>query len=140
MKTKNTKFKQKLKVWAIPNAYHDPNDKNSAAFSYEVSSGVRWETGAIMVHEEEFEITVPAGIDLTAMAIETLKSAKEKLMAEYYKSRSEIDEQISNLLALEFRPTVVDEHEVIVEAEFKEDIDDEIRVSEEVNFDDDIPF
>lgn len=54
------------------------------------------------VGEQEIEIEVPDDYDPRAQQIAALEKQKQKVMADYQKRVTEINERISNLQALEF--------------------------------------
>lgn len=92
-------------VWAVPKdaTYEDMTD---GPFKYEISqsSSYHWKTGAVMIHEQDVTVHVPAGIDLISKAFETLNAAKVEAQVEYNKKIMEIDKQIQGLLMLTHQP------------------------------------
>ena len=56
----------------------------------------------VYVGEQEIEIDVPDDFDPRAQQIAALEEQKRKVMADYQKSVTEINERISNLQALEY--------------------------------------
>lgn len=54
------------------------------------------------VGEQEIEIEVPDNYDPRAQKIAALEKQKQKVMADYHKTMMEINEQISNLQAIEY--------------------------------------
>lgn len=54
------------------------------------------------VNEQEIEIEVEEGYDPRAQQIAALEAQKQKIMADYQKSVTEINDRISKLLALEY--------------------------------------
>jgi hypothetical protein len=54
------------------------------------------------VGEQEIEIEVPDNYDPRAQQVAALEAAKQKVMADYQKSVSEINDRISKLQALEY--------------------------------------
>ena len=54
------------------------------------------------VGEQEIEIDVPDDYDPRAQQIAALEKQKQKVMADYQKTVTEINERISNLQALEY--------------------------------------
>ena len=105
MKTERTIVTQTLKVWAIPHSKwvreHSPSP---IPFDFEVRTGSAWEDGAVMVHEQEVMLVVPAGIDLLAATIATLQAAIRATRAEAEKKCTDLDEQIRGLLMLTHQP------------------------------------
>ena len=105
MKTEATTLKQQLQVWAIPqSAYHIEEYPDEPPFYYEVRQSQSWSTGAVLVMEQEFEMTIPAGIDLTEKAIETLGKAAEEVQRDADANIESINSMISKLLMLEHKP------------------------------------
>ena len=106
MRTKETPFTQKLNVWAVPRGvYEIEQNPNIDPFKFSVSTdNSNWETGAVNVYSTEVTITVPAGIDLTQKAVETLEEALKQREADHYLTMQNIRQQISNLLLLTHRP------------------------------------
>lgn len=54
------------------------------------------------VGEQEIEIDVPDNYDPRAQKITALEKEKQKVMADYHKTMTEINERISNLQAIEY--------------------------------------
>jgi len=54
------------------------------------------------VREQEIEIEVPDNYDPRVQQIAALEKQKQKVMADFHKSVAEINEHISNLMALEY--------------------------------------
>ena len=108
MKTTQKTITQELQIWAVPRStWHMENYPNDEPFTFEVSTSKPWESGAVHVHNVEVTLVVPAGIDLTAKAIETLREAiKETRDAAEHKVEN-LNKQINNLLMLEHDTSVV---------------------------------
>jgi len=49
-------------------------------------------------------LDIPDSIDMVSKAIESFEDAKEKLQAEYHVKKTEIEDKISKLLAIEHKP------------------------------------
>lgn len=102
MKTKNTEFKQVVSIWAIPkSSYLIEQNPDNDHFYFEVRTDSCWQSGAVNVHSEEISITVPAGIDITCKAVETLEKAKEEIMSRAREEAAEITNQINKLMLIE---------------------------------------
>jgi len=105
MKSVAKTIEGKVFVWALPKdaSYEDMTD---GPFKYEISqsSSYHWKTGAVMIHEQDVVVNVPAGIDLISKAFETLEAAKVEAQVEYNKKIMEIDKQIQGLLMLTHQP------------------------------------
>ena len=54
------------------------------------------------IHEQEIEIEVPDHYDPRAQKIAALEKEKQKMMADYQKTVTEINDRISKLQALEY--------------------------------------
>ena len=54
------------------------------------------------VGPQEIEIEVPDSYDPRAQQVAALEALKQKVMADYHKSVTEINDRISKLLALEY--------------------------------------
>ena len=54
------------------------------------------------VGQQEIEIEVPENYDPRAQQVSALEKKKQKVMADFHKTVAEINEQISNLQALEY--------------------------------------
>lgn len=105
MKTEKTELTQSLKIWAIPQSkWHRENYPDDPPFYYAVRTDTPWGDGAVLVHEEDIVLTVPAGIDLTLMGIKTLQEAQAEIRAEAQRKFDELQEQIDALLLLEHKP------------------------------------
>jgi len=104
MKTEETKLKVTLYVHATPNSLYG-RIEGQKPYDFNVYTFERhYDENAIMVHSLETSITVPAGINLTAAAVQTLEEKKQKLKEDYFVAKSIIEDKISNLLALEYSP------------------------------------
>ncbi len=109
MITEETKFTQNIQVWAIPaSAWTLENYPEEPPFKMQVRTDKPWDTGAVMVHEEELDVVVPAGIDLNAQAISTLEDAAKEIQKETADRLAEIKKQIQSLLCIEHQPEEVD--------------------------------
>lgn len=95
--TKRTPVTGEVDVWAIPNPYAEEGE---LPFKYELRLDKPWQTGAVRVTSESITITVPAGINLIAKAVETLKEAKEDAHESYVRETQRLDERIQHLLML----------------------------------------
>lgn len=56
----------------------------------------------IRIGEQEFEIDVPDNFDPRAQKIAALEKHKQKVMADYHKTVTEINDRISKLQAIEY--------------------------------------
>lgn len=102
MKTEVTTLKQLLQVWAIPESeWRRKNYPEEPAFKYEVKTDKPWNEGAVKVHEAEVSIVIPAGIDITKAAIETLREAQKEVRAVADAKVNELNEKINDLLMIE---------------------------------------
>ena len=112
MRTEKATFTQKLQVWAYPtDQYTRDMNPDSPAFEYKVCTDKPWNSGAVMVHEEEVSLTVPAGVDLTTAAIATLEAAIKEVEDRDYQEIESLRQQIKNLVCLEHQPTTEPELE-----------------------------
>lgn len=101
MKTVETVVVQTLKVWAIPHStYMRENHPNPIPFDFEIRTGKAWEDGAVLVHEEEINLTVPAGIDLLSATIATMEEAMRNIKREAKEKCEDLQQQINSLLLL----------------------------------------
>ena len=89
-------------IWAIPLSRYamECAEPGTHPFNYKLVIGNPWEMGATKVHEELVTLTMPAGINLLAAAVETLRSNKEEIMKDAMERMKEIDSQIQQLLML----------------------------------------
>ena len=105
MKTKLTTLEQTLQVWALPRSDWEMRQKPELEpFKFSVRTDKPWSEGAVKVHEADVKIVIPEGIDITTMAIETLREAQKEVRAEADKKVSSLADQINNLLMLEHKP------------------------------------
>ena len=107
MKTETTTLTQVLQVWAIPvSAWMRKQYPDKPHFNYEVKTNKPWDEGAVKVHEAEVKIVIPAGIDITKAAIETLREAQKEVRIEADTKINELNERINDLLMLEYKPNL----------------------------------
>lgn len=101
MITKKEAVTGKVAVWALPtDEWARKNNPELGFFRYVLSTGDRWEQGAVKVQEYEVSLVVPAGVDLLQRAVATLMEAKDKVLGEAQKKATEIQQQINSLLLL----------------------------------------
>jgi hypothetical protein len=103
MKTKRTEVQAKIAIWAIPNNYAEEGE---LPFTYTamMGSGTPWQDGSVKVMAREELFVVPAGIDLLAKAIETLKGEIQKTRAEAASQVKKYEMQMESLLQLTYQP------------------------------------
>lgn len=58
----------------------------------------------VLIREQEFEVDIPDDFDPRPIQIETLRAEKTKIIAECEAKKTNIDEQIQRLLAIEHKP------------------------------------
>ena len=103
MKTVETKVTKVIKVWAIPHsAYWRENHPSSIPFDFEVRTSKAWDDGAVLVHEEEITLTVPAGIDLLSATISTMEEAIRNIKKDAAEKVDGLQKQINDLLLLTY--------------------------------------
>jgi hypothetical protein len=95
--TKLTPITRLIKIWAIPKPFPEPGEE---PFTFEVRTDRPWGTGAVMIHEEEITLEIPAGINLVAKAVETLEHAKREKTDEYIRDLKDLDKRIDDLKLL----------------------------------------
>lgn len=94
-------------VWAIPRSKYDlESNPDATPFRYEICTNTPWQNGAVRVSEHEVTLTVPAGVNLLAAALETLELKKKEAFDSYARQVRQIDEQIAGLLMLSGPSTV----------------------------------
>jgi hypothetical protein len=91
-----------MKVKTIAHIYHQQysweNQGSYSIFSFKVGDTEH----RTYVGEQEIEIEVPDDYDPRAQKIAALERHKQKVMADYQKTLTEINDRISNLQALEY--------------------------------------
>jgi len=114
MKTKMTEVKANLAIWAIPRR-HDFVEEGELPFRYVVKTDfdTPWQDGSTKVHTVETTLIVPAGIDLLASAIETLKEQIKTTRKESNEKIAKYEKQITNLALLEHKPETVSGGEIV---------------------------
>lgn len=107
MLTKKEPVTGNVYVWAIPQSkYALEQDSTLPPFRYEIHTGSPWQNGAVRVSEHEVTLTVPAGVNLLAAALETLELKKKEAFEAYAREVKQIDEQIAGLMLLSGPTTV----------------------------------
>lgn len=102
MKTEVTTLKQVLQVWAIPvSEWRRKEYPDEPRFTYAVRTDKAWAEGAVKIHEAEVSIVIPAGIDITRAAIETLREAQREVRSEADAKVNALNEKINDLLMIE---------------------------------------
>lgn len=110
MKTVETKVTETLQIWAIPHSkYHRESFPEDPPFFYSVRTDKPWDSGAVKVNEEEITFTIPAGIDITTAAVDTLKAAIAEIELDTATKIAELREQIKGLLQLTYQPPTTEE-------------------------------
>jgi hypothetical protein len=91
-----------MKVKTIAHIYYEKysweNQGSYIIFSFKVEDTER----RTYVGEQEIEIEVPDDYDPRAQKIAALEKHKQKVMADYHKTVTEINDRISKLQALEY--------------------------------------
>jgi len=95
--TKLTPITRTIKIWAIPKSFPEPGEE---PFTFEVRTDRPWATGAVMIHEEDVTLIIPAGINLIAKAVETLEQAKREKTDDYVRDLKDLDRRIDDLKLL----------------------------------------
>jgi len=62
------------------------------------------DSNEIKVSTEEIEMLLPAGIDLLAATVETLKKKKEEVLARAHREATALQDEINSLLMLTYQP------------------------------------
>lgn len=107
MLTKKEPVTGNVYIWAVPRGrYEMEADPTINSFRYELHTGSPWQSGAVRVSEHEVTLTVPAGVNLLAAALETLELKKKKAFESYAREIKQIDEQIAGLMLLSGPTTV----------------------------------
>ena len=103
-----TEVTSTLAVWAIPRNQEFVNP-GELPFRYQVNTDghTPWQDGATKVHTTEVTVIVPAGIDLLASAIDTLKEEIKRTKDEAKVRVEKFEKQIANLSLLEHKPTII---------------------------------
>ena len=103
--TKKETVSGKVSVWATPACKADILDgKPPFEYSLDTRNAYWMGDNQTCVMTEDVELQIPAGIDLLAKTIETLKKKKEEVQAAAYKQQIDIQEQINSLLTLTYQP------------------------------------
>ena len=85
-----------LQIWAIPHSkWHIENFPDDGYFRYAVTTEAPYGDNNILCNEVETTIVLPAGIDLGAKAIETLKADIAKTRREAKERCELLQEQIN---------------------------------------------
>lgn len=91
--TKATTCEGEVSVFAAPNSMYNPEDPDSKPFTYVLREGTRhWNEKYVLVCTHNVTLDVPAGVNLVAKAIETLRDK----IAE---KRADLVEEVANLEA-----------------------------------------
>ena len=105
IKTKPEVVTQTMGLWALPKQNKQPGE---FPFTYELyGTTYHWRNDAILVTQAELRTTVPEGVDLFAMALETLTHKEAEALKTYKAAVAAIDEVRKQMLMLE-APKVVE--------------------------------
>jgi len=103
--TEETTCKGEVSVFARPNRNYDPETPESPSFTYELKEGRHhWDRKAVLVVTHEVELGVPAGVNLVAAAVATLRESIEEKKRELAKEISELEDEISKLALITYEP------------------------------------
>jgi hypothetical protein len=91
-------MKVKTALYVYHNQYSWQDQPEITAFTYRVDDNEH----RTFVGEQEVELHIPDEYDPRAQKIAALEKQKQKIMAEYQKSVTDINERISKLQALEY--------------------------------------
>jgi hypothetical protein len=123
MKTTSVPVEGTLAIWAEPKSAWrieqeiEAGDPNPFPFEYTLRTSKPYGAGNVKVYGEDVTLTVPAGINLLAKAVDTLNEAIADERKESSLRIASLQGQINNLLQLEFKATeeadVIDGVEVL---------------------------
>jgi hypothetical protein len=91
-------MKVKTALYVYHSQYPWQDQPEFRAFNYKIDDTVH----LTLVGEQEVELHIPDEYDPRAQKIAALEKQKQKIMADYQKSVTEINDRISNLQALEY--------------------------------------
>lgn len=97
--TEETTVTGPVEVWAIPRREWEP--ETDPPYHYEIRTGNPYVKGAVRVHMvPDVTITIPAGVNLVAKAIETLTKERADAFEEYRQTAARVEKQIQQLVLL----------------------------------------
>jgi len=103
--TAETVVRQDIFIWAIPqSAWYIEEHPDECPYTFEVRTDKPWEKGAVKVYEQELELVVPAGINVTEKAIETFKEAQREVQLEADEKINNLEDRIKALLQITHQP------------------------------------
>ena len=115
LRTESQQVTGLISVWAVPKARWQLEEEISEGnfspfpFRFILSTSHVWEDGAVELTQKEVSIYLPEGIDLLQAAMDTLRRAKSKILADAEKKCQEIDEQMQHLMMITYQPEPADE-------------------------------
>ena len=83
---------------------HSRRCEYTGKLSYHLFVAEMSEYGYVMVNEQEITIDIPDDFNPVASEIEMLRAAKQKIQAEAQVKANAIEDQISKLSSIEYRP------------------------------------
>ena len=108
--TEETPVSQILQVWALPHSkWHRESFPEEGPFHYQMRTDEPYGNGNVLLCEEKLTITVPAGIDLGAKAVETLEEEVRRVRKEANDKCTTLQEQINSLRLLAHMPEEEDD-------------------------------
>ena len=108
MLTKEKTITRKVHIFAIPIASH-ALEEGGDPFTYEVYPYENhYDENAVRVMEHEVTVTIPAGLNLVSLAIDTLESLKEKEETSYNIRVNALDSRIKDLLRISYDEEATD--------------------------------
>ncbi len=103
--TIETVVKQTITIWAIPRSkWFLEEHPEECPYTFQVRTDKPWDEGAVQVYEQEIELTVPAGINVTAQAITTFKEAQREIQLQADEKINTLEERIKALLQITHQP------------------------------------
>ena len=137
--------KGKVSIWAIPRSIEKIKEGKDP-FRFELHTRDPYVTGSVRIIEHEIELQLPAGIDLLAKAVETLKQQQKDIQARAQYDITQLQEQINQLQLLTHQPDPISGRSFTIDTiENSVNVDSVIdRANERFNKlyenDDDLPF
>ena len=106
--TKNETLQTELDLWAIPKGKYELEEEVVAGnpaptpFRYALynTDSKPWLRGSVKITRQPHTFTVPGGINLYEMALETLEESKADVYKEAARQAKQIDEEINQLKLL----------------------------------------
>lgn len=90
-----------LQIWAVPyGKWHLENYPEDGFFEFQVRTDEPYGDNNILCNEVDVKIVLPAGIDLGAKAIDTLKAEMAKTRREAKEKCEQLQEQINTMALL----------------------------------------